>query len=641
VIFRTFPRRSFAALVLGGLTGLGLLVATGGVATAASVSTSMRPTPDPVIADVAPAIGPKAGGASVTITGAHLLGVTSVRFGGTPGKHLDVESDHKLTITTPAHAPGSYRVRLIAPGRSSARSFHSSYRFVTTPTVADVAPPVGLPAGGTSITITGHGFNDATGVRFDGVGGTDFDVLNNSTITVDAPAHLVGTVRVRVIKPGSSSERSDAAQYTYAAVPTVSALSPSAGSTNGLNVTITGTGFDNVSSVYFGSVAVSLYNVISDTQILAVVSGQSAGTVDVTVVTTGGTSATSPASEFTFVTPPSLTSISPSSGPVTGGTSVTITGANLADVTSVDFDTTPASSFTVNDATSITATAPAGSPGVVSITLQTPTASSSPSDASAYTYYVVPAVTLVEPGFGPVAVGTEVGITGTNFSGVTSVSFGSTPADSFTVESDTLIIAVAPAQETPGAVDIAVSNGWATSALVTADQYTFFVPATITGMTPDFGATTGGSEVVISGTGLTNVSTVFFGGVWSPEFVLEGDSQILAIVPAHAAGVVDVTLASRFGSSPPFSFTYADSPSVTSLSRNAGSTDGGDIVTITGTGFTDTSAVSFGGTAADSYTVDSDTQITLVTRSHPNGSVGLTIGSPYGNRNVFPFFTYH
>lgn len=61
-----------------------------------------------------------------------------------------------------------------------------------------------------------------------------------------------------------------------------------------------------------------------------------------------------------YCTPPAITSISPTNGPVAGGTSVTITGTGLALTTGVNFGTTPAASFTINSDTQITAVSPAG-----------------------------------------------------------------------------------------------------------------------------------------------------------------------------------------------------------------------------------------------------------------------------------------
>ena len=61
------------------------------------------------------------------------------------------------------------------------------------------------------------------------------------------------------------------------------------------------------------------------------------------------------------VTAPSVTAVSPSSGPAAGRTPVTITGNGFTAVTAVKFGGTAATSFTVNSPTSIAATSPAGS----------------------------------------------------------------------------------------------------------------------------------------------------------------------------------------------------------------------------------------------------------------------------------------
>ncbi|HEY5708350.1 MAG TPA: PASTA domain-containing protein [Solirubrobacterales bacterium] len=82
-----------------------------------------------------------------------------------------------------------------------------------------------------------------------------------------------------------------------------------------------------------------------------------------------------------------------------------------------------------------------------------------------------PAVTLIEPGFGPVAGGTSVKITGTDFNAASAVKFGSVPATGFTVESDTQITAIAPRSTTVGAVDVTVTTLAGTSPAVRADRY--------------------------------------------------------------------------------------------------------------------------------------------------------------------------
>ena len=111
--------------------------------------------------------------------------------------------------------------------------------------------------------------------------------------------------------------------------------------------------------------------VVSDTTITAD-SPAGTGTVDVTVTTPGGTSATSPADQFTYSREsPTVTGLSPTTGPTAGGTLVTITGTGFTGATAVDFGTTAATNLDVVSDTTITADSPAGT-GVVDVTVTTP-----------------------------------------------------------------------------------------------------------------------------------------------------------------------------------------------------------------------------------------------------------------------------
>jgi probable HAF family extracellular repeat protein len=115
------------------------------------------------------------------------------------------------------------------------------------------------------------------------------------------------------------------------------------------------------------------------------------------------------------VGPPTVSTVSPSSGPTGGGTSVTITGTNFIGVSAVSFGSSPAASFTVNDATSITATSPPGIDGTVDVTVTTPGGMSATSSADEFTY-LVPAVatsTSVASSANPSAFGQSVTFTAT------------------------------------------------------------------------------------------------------------------------------------------------------------------------------------------------------------------------------------
>jgi len=201
------------------------------------------------------------------------------------------------------------------------------------------------------------------------------------------------------------------------------------------------------------------------------------GTVDVMVTTGGGTSATSAADHFTYVTilPPTVTGVSPSTGSGAGGTSVTITGTSLNGATAVKFGNTAAASFVVNSATSITATSPPSS-GTVDVTVTTAGGTSATSAADQFTYGAppTPTVTSISPANGPSAGGTSVTINGTNFTGATAVRFASAAAASFVVNSATSISAVSPAGT--GVVDITVTTALGTSATGSADRFSYGPP---------------------------------------------------------------------------------------------------------------------------------------------------------------------
>jgi Bacterial Ig-like domain (group 3)/IPT/TIG domain len=76
--------------------------------------------------------------------------------------------------------------------------------------------------------------------------------------------------------------------------------------------------------------------------------------------------------------------------------------------------------------------------------------------------------------------------------------------------------------------------------------------------------------------------------------------------------------------------TTAAPPAMASVTPNAGPTGGGYAVTITGDGFTDATGVSFGGVAATSFTVNSDTSITATVPAHPIGTLDVAVTTPSG-----------
>jgi hypothetical protein len=352
--------------------------------------------------------------------------------------------------------------------------------------------------------------------------------------------------------------------------PTVTAVSPNSGTPTtfspggGLSrneVSITGTNFvGNAISVRFGSILSGSLQILNATTIIAGIPDGGTGTVDVTVTTANGTSATSAADRFTFIAPvPAITQLlQPNSGAVAGGTSVAITGINFTGVTAVKFGTTAAASFTVNSATSITAVSPAGT-GTVDVTVTAPGGTSVTSTNDQFTYGTpLPTVTSVTPNSGTPTTFSpggglsrnEVSITGTNFVGnAISVRFGSIPSGSLQILNATTIIAGIPDGGT-GTVDVTVTTANGTSATSAADRFTFIapVPAITKLLQPNSGAVAGGTSVAITGINFTGVTAVKFGTTAAASFTVNSATSITAISPA-GTDTVDVTVTAPGGTS--------------------------------------------------------------------------------------------
>jgi len=97
-----------------------------------------------------------------------------------------------------------------------------------------------------------------------------------------------------------------------------------------------------------------------------------------------------------------------------------------------------------------------------------------------------PGVSQISPASGPLSGGTVVTILGHDFTAVTAVSFGSTPAANFTVESGETITATSPPGAAPGAVDVSVIAAGGSSPPVATDRFTYLAaPASASCVVPN------------------------------------------------------------------------------------------------------------------------------------------------------------
>jgi hypothetical protein len=539
--------------------------------------------PAPTITGFTPTTAPS--GAIVTITGTNFTGATAVSFGGTAATSFNVASATSITAVVAGGTSGV--VSVTAPGGTVTST---GFVFIPAPTITSFTPTTA--ATGSTITITGTNFTGATAVSFGGTPATSFNVTSATSITAVVAGGTSGVVSVTA--PGGAVTSSG---FVFIPAPTITSFTPTSAA-SGATVTISGTNFTGATEVSFGGTPATSFNVASATSITAVVAGGTSGVVS---VTTPGGAVTS--SGFVFIPAPTITSFTPTSA--ASGATVTITGTNFTGATEVSFGGTAATSFDVASATNITAVVASGTSGVVSITAPGGTVTS-----AGFVFIPPPTITSFTPT--SAASGATVTITGTNFTGATEVSFGGTAATSFNVASVTSITAVVAAG-TSGVVSITTPGG-----VVTSAGFVFIPAPTITSFTPT--SAISGASVTLTGANFTGATAVSFGGTNATSFTVDSDTNITAVVAAGSSGAVSVATPGGTVTSP--GFVFIPPPSITSFTPTSAAQTAQ--VTITGIDFTDATSVSFGGTPASSFRVDSNTSIVATVAAGASGSILVT-----------------
>lgn len=169
---------------------------------------------------------------------------------------------------------------------------------------------------------------------------------------------------------------------------------------------------------------------------------------------------------------------------------------------------------------------------------------------------------------------------------------------------------------------------------------------TVTGTSYSFTLATGGTTATIFGTNFAAGATVIFGGVPSTSVTFVSATQLKAVSPPHAIGLVDVTVQNPDGLSATMknAFTYSAPPvdplTITTVSPALSAVGGGTTISITGTGFVDGMKASFGNHPAASVSVPSSTLMLLVSPAGPSGTVSLIVTDPSGRAALFNGFLY-
>jgi len=279
---------------------------------------------------------------NVTITGTGFSGA-QVFFNGVAGT-VSASSGTSLTVKVPSSATtGPITVVTDYGVWVSPTNFNVTLPALST--ISSITPSTGRI--GTPISINGSNFTGATAVKIGTVSITGFTVVSDSLITATIPT-TAKTGNITVAGPGGTST---GVSFTVAA-PVVSSFTPS-NSLASTAITITGSNFTGATGAKIGTVALTGFSVVNDTQINATIP-TSATTATISVTSAAGTGT----STGLFVKGlPTITSFTPASITIASATnSVTITGTNLLGSTSVTLTPTVGTPVVVTGLTNVTAT---------------------------------------------------------------------------------------------------------------------------------------------------------------------------------------------------------------------------------------------------------------------------------------------
>jgi len=157
------------------------------------------------------------------------------------------------------------------------------------PTISSVNPTGGSTAGGTSVTVIGTNFVSGCGVLFGTVPAASTVVNGPTTITATTAPHASGVVDVTVNCASGTATLPNA--FTFQPPPAITNVQPSPAAPL-VQVTITGSNFQNGATVTFGGNPSSSVTFVDSATLRAIVPNAAAGPTTVTVMNPDGQTAT-------------------------------------------------------------------------------------------------------------------------------------------------------------------------------------------------------------------------------------------------------------------------------------------------------------------------------------------------------------
>ncbi len=590
-----------------------------------SLANAFTYNPLPTIISVSSSNGKLAGATTLTITGTGFMTSATASIGGTNCTLSTVVSSTSITCTLPSKTAGTYNV-VVTNADTQAATLTSAYTYNAFPTITSVSPTNGKLTAGTTITIAGTGFLTGATITVGGTACTVPTVASSTSMTCIAPTSTAG-LKTLVVTNLDTQTGTLSNSYTYNAAPVVNSILPTNGiMSGGTTISILGSGFLSAASVSIGGTNCTSITVVSPTNITCITAATTQGTYSLTVSNTDTQSSTL-ASAFTF-NPFTLTSISPTSGPLIGGTTLTITGNGLVSGATATIGGTDCTSPNVSSSTTMTCIIPTKIAGAYNLVITNPDTSFA-TLSSAYTYRAFPTITTVSPSSGKLAAGTQITLTGTGFITGSSVTVGGVACTAYVYTSATSMKCSTPSM-VAGTYDVVFTNS-DTQSVTKTNGFTYNPFPTAASISPTSGKASGGTTITITGTGFVTGATVTVGGTTCTTPTVTNSTTMTCVTPVKAGSTtynVVVTNADTQSVTLTNVYTANLGPTVTSISPTSGTMVGGTTITLTGTNFISGATITVGGTTCTSPTWISSTSMTCVTPAKAVGVNSIVLTNP-------------
>jgi hypothetical protein len=414
--------------------------------------------------------------------------------------------------------------------------------------------------------------------------------------------------------------------------PLITQVSPLTGpAAGGTAVTINGANLRSECTIRFGGVPATNVSFVSASSMTATTPEHAAGAVDVSLAC--GIDSFNFAKGFTYLAASAtLSNVTPSFGSTAGNTLVTITGSNIASGCWPFFDGIPARSAIVNGPAEMIASTPGHAVAATVPVLIRCTGAADVALANAFTYSSAsessPVITGVDPLVG--SSGKSVTISGARFRLDDTVTFDSAGA---TVLSTSPGIHVVRIPDVPlGKTSITVTD-LGGHASTTGPIFTIVEPQPpqLTSVTPSTSRPS--NEVAIEGSGFRPGYTFTIGDEPAPIVTMTYTRVVLRVpqLAPGSYGINALNAASKIAAVGPQLKVLAGGLAVIRVAPICATTEGGTLMTITGTGFAAGAIVTFDGAIASSVAVVDAQTITLALPPLPAGRPRIVVTNANGD----------